>query len=93
MYLYDEEISDILSAHGVRMLTATLKVIAIAATLCVGLSICRGWISGVQVTKIPRVVRDATVAARQATATLAAATRDAWVETTTELPAQNPSRP
>ena len=93
MYLYDEEISDILSAHGVRMLTATLKVIAIAAILCVGLSIGRGWISGVQVTEIPLVVRKATAAAHQAGVTVAAATRDAWLETITEPPAQDPSRP
>jgi len=93
MYLYDEEISDILSAYGVRMLRATLKTIAIAAVLCIGLTICRGWISSIPVTKLSLIARDATAAARQATATLAAATRDAWLETTTELHAQDPSRP
>jgi len=94
MNLYDEEITDILTEHGVRM----LKGIAIAFIVCVGLSLCvcwipAIWIPAIQATTIPSVVRGATAAARQAGVSVAAATRDAWVETTTELTAQDASRP
>lgn len=93
MYPYDEEISDILSSHGERILTATLKLMAIAAIFCFGVYICSGWIPAIQATTLPLVVRKASVAARQAGVSVAAACRDAWVETTTEPPAQDPSRP
>jgi hypothetical protein len=92
MHIIDEEITDILSAHGARILAATLKVMAIAATFCVGVYLCSGWIPAIQATTLPLVVRKAAVAARQAGVSVAAATRDTWMETTTQLPARDPSR-
>jgi hypothetical protein len=92
MRIIDEEISDILSAHGERIFVATLKVMAIATTFCVGVYLCSGWIPAIQATTLPLVVRKAAVAARQAGVSVAAATRDTWMETTTQLPARDPSR-
>jgi hypothetical protein len=92
MHIIDEEITDILSAHGQRILAATVKVMAIAATFCFGVYLCSGWIPAIQATTLPSVVGKAAVAARQAGVSVAAATRDAWMETTTQLPAQDPSR-
>lgn len=92
MYRYDEEIDDILSAHAWRILTATLQLMGIAAIFCVGWYVCSGWIPAIQATMMPVVVRQAAAAARQAGVSVAAATRDAWVETTTESPAHDPSR-
>ena len=90
--MIDEEISDILTAHGERILTATLKVTAIAVTFCLGVYLCSGWISAIQASTLPLVAGKATVVARQAGVSVVAATRDAWMETTTQLPAQDPSR-
>jgi hypothetical protein len=92
MHIIDEEISDILTAHGERILAATLKVMAIAATFCLGVYLCSGWIPAIQASTLPMVVGKAAVAARQAGVSVAAATRDAWMDTTTQLPAQDPSR-
>jgi len=93
MHIIDEEISDILSGHGERILAATLKVMAIAATFCLGVYLCSGWIPAIQASTLPSVVVQAAVVARQAGVSVAAVTRDAWMETTTQLPAQTPSRP
>ncbi len=93
MYQYDEEVSDILAAHGMRILTATLKVMTIVAIFCVGLRICSGWIPASQSTTIPLVVRNATAAAREAGVAVAVATRDVWVEATPAPPALDASRP
>ena len=92
MDIIDEEIRDVLSAYGERILVATLKVMAIAATFCCGVYLCSDWIPSIQQTTLPSVVRKAAVAARQAGVSAAAATRDAWMETTTQLPAQDPPR-
>jgi hypothetical protein len=61
MHIIDEEISDILSAHGERILAATLKVMAIAATLCLGVYLCSGWIPAIQASTLPLVVGKAAV--------------------------------
>ena len=93
MHIVDEEISDILSGHAGRILVVTLKLMAIAVIFCFGLYICSGWIPAIQATTLPVVVRKASAAVRHAGVTVAAATRHAWVESTMEPPAQDPSRP
>ena len=92
MHIIDEEVSDILSAHGLRILAATLKVMAFAAMLCLGVYLCSGWIPAIQSSSLPSIVGKTASEARQAGVSVASATRDAWMEITTHLPAQDPSR-
>ena len=82
--LYDEEISDILVDHGVRLLKATVTFMAVGTIFCIACYACSGLIPTIRMTAIPLVVRKATEAVGQASVSLATAAQDSWVEANKE---------
>jgi uncharacterized membrane protein YdbT with pleckstrin-like domain len=87
--IYDEEITDILTGHAVRMLKGMLSVVVIGAIFCVALYTWSGWIPAIRAMKIPPAVLRAATAVRQAGVAVASAAEDGWVEANKEPHAQD----